>query len=129
MGERLPNRTHVSVIADGIRATANNRVHGLKGKSGLVNLPGFNLVNGIVPDYMHGVLMGPTKSLMYCWFSPSHSRKGYFVGRELKEISRRMLSIKPPYFVNRLPRDLESSYAHFKPVSYRRGYCTTGHHV
>lgn len=114
VGTRFPTRTHESVIGDGMNATPNKRINGIKGSNGLARLPEFNLVTGMVPDYMHGVLMGVTKSLMQYWFSSKHSKKNYHIGKKLKEISTRMLSIKPPYYVNRLPRDLESSYAHFK---------------
>ena len=114
VADRPPLRNHESIIANGRKATPQRRVHGLKGSNGLTTLPGFNLVTGVVPDYMHGVLMGVTKSLMNCWFSSQHSKKPYYVGKDLKKISRRMLSIQPPYFVTRLPRDLESSYAHLK---------------
>ncbi|XP_021372025.1 uncharacterized protein LOC110462399 [Mizuhopecten yessoensis] len=91
-----------------------NRSMGFKGMSGLAHLQSFDLVSGTVPDYMHGVLLGLTKTLMNKWFSSSESKKNYFIGNHLKEISGRMKNIKPPDSIERLPRDLEKHYQHFK---------------
>ena len=40
-------------------------------------MPWFDIVLGIVPDYMHGVLMGVTKTLLSKWFSPSQSKQPF----------------------------------------------------
>ena len=75
-----------------------------------MSMPWDDIVLGIVPDYMHGVLMGVTKTLMFHWFSPTHCTKPYLIGNHLNSISKRMMHVKPPYFIERLPRD----YAHLK---------------
>ena len=80
----------------------------------MVALDGFDLVKGIVPDYMHGLLLGLTKTLMGKWFSPTQSGNQYFVGKELKTVATRLYSISPPPFIERLPRDLERNSSHFK---------------
>ena len=90
------------------------RVKGFKGVSGLASIHSFDLVDGIVPDYMHAVLLGVTSTLMFKWFSPTQSNKSYFVGKHLKEISRRLQNIKPPASIERLPRDLEKHYKNLK---------------
>jgi hypothetical protein len=95
-------------------ATASKRVKGFKGLSGLACLEEFDIVNGTVPDYMHAVLLGIVKTLMNKWFSPTESGNDYFIGKQLKNISARFSTIKPPYFIERLPRDLEKNYSHFK---------------
>ena len=63
---------------------------------------------------MHGLLLGLTKTLMSKWFSPTQSGNPYFVGKELKTVATRLYSISPPPFIERLPRDLERNYSHFK---------------
>lgn len=108
------DRKHETVLANMRAGSAQNRSKGFKGMSGLANLEGFNLVLGIVPEYMHGVLLGVTKTLLNLWFSPSHSSKVYFIGKHIKAISHRMKNIKPPDGIERLPRDLEKNYNHFK---------------
>lgn len=85
-----------------------------KGKSGLLSLKGFDFVQGIVPDYMHGVLLGVTKNLLHKWFSPTENKQAYFIGNRLKEISVRLQNIRPLECIERLPRDIEKHYGNFK---------------
>lgn len=113
-GSRYPARNHENVITHMRMGTTRNRIKGFKGLSGLAELKGYNIVNGTLPDYMHGVLLGVTKILLNKWFSPSQSQNECFIGRHLKEISKRMQNIKPPDSIERLPRDLEKHFNHFK---------------
>ena len=87
---------------------------GFKGTSSMCLLDNFCVTTGIVPDYMHCVLLGVTKTLLQKWFSPSQSKNEYYVGGSLKTVSRRLQSIKPPDYIERLPRDLEKHYANLK---------------
>lgn len=98
----------------GPNATKCKRMKGICGISGLNAMPWFDVVWGILPDYMHGVLMGLTKKLLYLWFSPTSSGQQYFVGNHLKKISARLYNIQPPDYVERLPRDIEKHYSNFK---------------
>lgn len=107
-------RSHGNVSAAMNEGSDLNRCKGFKGTSPLINLQGYNIVDGTVPDYMHGVLLGITKTLLSKWFSPSQSRENYFIGKHIKVISKRMSTIKPPHQIERLPRDLEKHYMHFK---------------
>ncbi|XP_048255342.1 uncharacterized protein LOC125381981 [Haliotis rufescens] len=112
--EKHPFRNDTDVRLSMERGTERRRSKGFKGKSGLLSLKGFDLVIGVVPDYMHGVLLGVTKTLMYKWFSSTESRNPFFVGNKLKEISSRLQSIKPIECIERLPRDIEKHYSNFK---------------
>jgi len=58
--------------------------------------------------------MGVTKTLLSKWFSPTNCKKPYLIGKHLKSISKIFKSIKPPDYVERLPRNLEKHYAHLK---------------
>lgn len=111
---RYSDRIHEEVVMNMRIGTTKNLSKGFKGVSGFQYLEGYNLVLGTVPDYMHGVLLGVTKSLMKKWFSPSESGNEYFIGKHLKVISEKMKNIKPPDSIERLPRDLEKHYHHFK---------------
>ena len=95
-------------------ATRRHRIKGICGISRVEQFPIFDCVIGMVPDYMHGVLLGVTKSLLYKWLSSTHSSKPYFIGKQVKEISKRLQKIKPPDYVERLPRDLEKHYNNLK---------------
>ena len=50
------------------------------GVTSLAGMPWFDLVLGMVPDYMHGCLLGITKTLSYKWLSPINHRAAYFIG-------------------------------------------------
>jgi hypothetical protein len=98
----------------GPSASRTNRVKGICGPSGFISMPWFDVVNGVTPDYMHGVLMGVTKTLHYLWVSPTQSSQPYFVGKSLNVISKRLKNINPPSCIQRLPRDLEKHYNNLK---------------
>ena len=67
---------------------------------------------------MHGVLLGATKTLDVYMVFTHKQQKDFFVGKELKSISKRLMSIKPPDYLERLLRDLEKHYANFKATEY-----------
>lgn len=57
-----PMRTSESVVENSLSALqSGQRVKGFHDVTPLAKLPWFDLVLGIVPDYMHGVLLGVTK--------------------------------------------------------------------
>lgn len=58
---------------------------GFKGLSGLISIESFDLVEGILPDYMHGVLLGITNMLLSKWFSPTQSKKRIFHWKGLED--------------------------------------------
>jgi len=107
-------RSHSDVLENMQLGTVKQTVKGFKGVSALTYIDSFDVVNGIVPDYMHAVLLGITHMLMSKWFSPTQGNKEYFVGKHLKEISSRLQNIHPPASIERLPRDLEKHYKSLK---------------
>lgn len=72
---------------------------GICGITGLSSMPWFDVVHEMVPDYMHGVLMGVVKRLLYLWFSPTNFGKPYLLGKLIKEISKMLINICPPDYV------------------------------
>lgn len=103
--ERFPLRDSDDIKYNlGPMATAEGkRIKGVLGITGLTSMTWFDVVLGIVPDYMHGVLMGVTKMLLNKWFSPSQCKKPFFIGKHLRSISRRLTGIKPPDYIERFP--------------------------
>ena len=78
---------------------------GIKGLSALHILPSFDVVNGIVIDYMHCVLEGVGKKLMNLWFSVvGHP---YYIKRHMSIVNARLLGIKPPDTITRTPRGID----------------------
>ncbi|WAR04529.1 hypothetical protein MAR_019898 [Mya arenaria] len=111
---RFHTRSNENILQLMNAASDKNRQKGFKGLSGLTYLHEFDTVNGSVPDYMHCILQEIVKSIITKWFSPTPSGKHFFIGKYLKQISERLVKIKPPYYIERLPRDLEKHYSHFK---------------
>ena len=90
--ERFPLRDSNDINYNlGPKATAGGkRINVIIGINGLTSMPWFDIVLGIVPDYMYGVLMGVTKTLLSKWFSPSQSKQPFFIGNHLHDISKRL---------------------------------------
>ena len=47
-------------------------------------MPWFDVVLGMVHDYMHGCLLGVTKTLLYKWFSATNHEQPYFIGGQVQ---------------------------------------------
>ena len=108
-------RTSESVVEDSLtEVECRNRVSGFHDVTPLAKLPWFDLVLGIVPDYMHGVLLGVTKQLRNLWLASSTFKKPWFIGHKIKAIDKRLKDMKPPDFIQRLSRQLKTGRAYFK---------------
>eukprot|EP00112_Aurelia_sp_Birch-Aquarium-sp1_P025623 Seg8607.1 transcript_id=Seg8607.1/GoldUCD/mRNA.D3Y31 product="hypothetical protein" protein_id=Seg8607.1/GoldUCD/D3Y31 len=116
--QRAPLRTSEQIKADAVKATNRSRIKGVIGPSGLSFMPWYGYAKMTVPDYMHGCLLGVTKTLMQLWFSPTNRAEPFFIGSLLKEIAKDLSALKPPDFIERLPRDLEKHFSHFKASEY-----------
>lgn len=81
----LPNeervfRDHETFKQDALRATPDHPVNGIKGPSPFLLLRNFDIVRGILPDYLHCFLLGITKMFMNLFFDSSHhGRRGIWV--------------------------------------------------
>ncbi|CAN7948710.1 unnamed protein product, partial [Ixodes pacificus] len=73
-------------------------VNGVKGPSPLANLPHFNLVWVFSVDYMHGVLLGVARQFTDYLFNSTNCHENFYI------VNKRLLSIRPPHCVTRLPR-------------------------
>ncbi|KAM7282555.1 uncharacterized protein ISCGN_002702 [Ixodes scapularis] len=84
-------------------------VNGVKGPSALMNLKGFDLVEGMSAEYMHCVLQGVVRQFTELLFSSSSSRQPYYMGARgsVVKVNARLQSIKPPHCITRLPRSIE----------------------
>ena len=61
------------------------KVNGIKGPSYFMTLPTFSICDGIVPDYMHGVLLGVVKKLLCLWFDATEHKKYYKINKTYPE--------------------------------------------
>lgn len=87
---------------------------GIKGVSLLLGLDWYVMVYGMVPDYMHGLLLGVTKTNPSLMFSLSNSSKPYFVRKNIKSADKILKNMKPNDQISRLPRKLEKNLHYFK---------------
>ncbi|CAN8029864.1 unnamed protein product, partial [Ixodes persulcatus] len=101
------DRDHPSMLEDMRTAAMTKRtVHGVKGPTPLLNVPGFDIVWSFRPDFMHCVLLGVVRQLSDLWFSDVG--KEHYIGAPttVAEVDCRLLSQKPHQCFNRPPRSV-----------------------
>jgi hypothetical protein len=106
-----PTRTTESVLSNAqevIASQTRKPVKGIKGVSVLFEIDYLDPVDAVVPDYMHGVLLGTTKKLLSLWFNKEHSKKAYYLGKNMRDINNRLMAMKPTDALSRLPRKVET---------------------
>lgn len=100
-------RTPEQMLKDATEAVHRQCVvNGVKGPSILSLLPKFNIVDGLVPEYMHCVILGVVRQLGRLWFDSSNHNEEFYIGQSVDRISDLLLHIKPPREAARLPRVL-----------------------
>ncbi|KAL5011498.1 hypothetical protein ScPMuIL_004363 [Solemya velum] len=95
------------------------RIEGFLGESVLWHLPYFSMVNGIVIDYMHGILLGITKKFLDYWFHSKFSCQPFNISRTISDIDNILKQIRPLYVIHRKPRILTNTYQHWKASELR----------
>jgi len=89
-------------------------------------LPGFDYIDGLIPDYMLNILLGVTIKLAGLWFESSNHSEEYYLGRDIIRIDKDLMTIKPPsnileFFVLLIFENFE------KHMSGTLGYFTTAY--
>ena len=103
----LTLRSKAGFLDDALNSTSENPVNGIKGVSPLLFLPVFDIVEGFVPDYLHCVLLGVVRMFSGLWFdSVNHGKSWYIKQSGVSQVSEKLLSLKPPSDISRLPRSL-----------------------
>lgn len=83
------------------------QVCGIKAPSPLLKLPSFDIVSGIAIDAMHCVYLGVVKQLVGLWFTSKHSGQRWYCGNKVERVDKRLLEIKPPSVITRIPRSIQ----------------------
>lgn len=113
-------RTSKDIEQDSSKALhENSSVNGFRSPSPLFGLPGFSIPLGVSIDYMHGVCLGVVKTLVSLWFDSSNTGKKWYCGELVHQVDSRLLSIKPPSAITRVPRSIDSHRKHWKAAEYR----------
>ncbi|KAL1454698.1 hypothetical protein MTO96_043708 [Rhipicephalus appendiculatus] len=95
-------RTELQMLNDmEIALKGGAAVHGVKTVSPLISLPHFNIVWSFVPDYMHCILLGVARQFLELWFN---SDSPCSISRQQHIVDHRLMSVKPPRDVRRMPR-------------------------
>jgi Transposase family tnp2 len=79
---------------------------GIIGPSLLSLLPQFDIVHGMVPDYMHCICLGVVRQMARLWFDSKNHNEPFYIGKSTGLIDRRLLAIKPPCSLSRTPRSI-----------------------
>ena len=99
--------------------TTGMNTFGVKGLSYLSLLGSYCPVDSMGIDYMHGVLLGVMKLLLKLWFSSENSSEVFSHTKQVKEVDKRSLSIKPPDDITRRPRSTEHHIKYWKASELR----------
>ncbi|CAN8008565.1 unnamed protein product, partial [Ixodes pacificus] len=101
-----PERTEIQMIADMEEALDTGTVvRGVRTASPLINLEHFDIVWGFVPDYMHCVLLGVGRQFLEYWLEAT--REEFYIGNRIAELDQKLLAMRPPKDVRRMPRSLK----------------------
>lgn len=92
------------------------KVCGHKAPSALLELSNFDIVNGIGIDSMHCIFLGVVKQLIGLWFNSKHCGEKWYCGNKVEEVDSRLLQIKPPSDVSRVPRSIDSHLKFWKGI-------------
>ena len=106
--EELPDgRDHNTTVEIAeIAKIEEQSIFGIKGPSAIADLPYFDMINGVVPDYMHCVLLGVCRQIATLWFDSKSSTQPWYIGLNTARIDANLMSIKPPSTVSRAPRSV-----------------------
>ena len=91
--------------------------NGVKGANPLLSIRSFNVIDGFVVDYMHGVLLGVAKQMCCLWLEIRPSA-AWYIGNKKGAIDKLLLQIKPPSNLTRTPRSVRS-IAQWKASEWR----------
>jgi hypothetical protein len=101
-----PNRSHEKSYEQAQTATLSLTQHvgGVKGMSLLYLLPFFDVIKGVVPDYMHCILLGIVKQFLNLWLTSTNEPFHIKNGKLIDEI---ILTACPPDEIRRVLRSLD----------------------
>lgn len=108
LGDVGPQRTLEQHLADcnSIDQLEVDNINGVKGTSVVLLLDTFHIIDSLVPDYMHCVLLGVVNTFVEAWFDSSSFENEWYLGRHVKEFDFRLMNIKPPSEITRTPRSI-----------------------
>jgi hypothetical protein len=79
-----------------------------------MTLKSYDIVKSNAIDYMHGVLLGLNKLLIKLWISSTFNKEKYSISQYVEIIHSRLIQLKPPAFITRVPRTLSDHFKYWK---------------
>lgn len=105
--DKLKLRDVEEVWRNGLLAVQSETpVKGVKGNSILTEIPNFDMINGMIPEYMHCVVEGVFKMLLEA-FLARDEKAAYSIGSKIKQLKARFNQIKLTSSAARVPRSLD----------------------
>ncbi|XP_067203731.1 uncharacterized protein [Linepithema humile] len=106
MNEVPPKRTENETIEHmRLSLTSRKPVYGVKNPSCLINLQGFNIISGFVPDSMHCLCLGIAEQFVGYWIE-SNNLPYSLSNNDINKIDNLLLTIKAPNQIVRLSRSI-----------------------
>lgn len=84
-----------------------------------MTLKSYDFVKSTSIDYMHGVLLGIGKLLINLWISSTHSKEIFSISNYVEVIDQRLLQIRPPSIITRVPISLSDHFKYWKASELR----------
>ncbi len=110
-------RSHETTLREAIEAVNSScSVYGVKGPSILHLLPGFNLISGMIPDYMHCVLIGVVHQFVNLWIESPNTAYYWKNPSKTDDILNK---VKPPSDIRRIFRSLSQFFPLWKASEFR----------
>ncbi|KAJ1532215.1 hypothetical protein ONE63_000835 [Megalurothrips usitatus] len=78
-----------------------------------------DFIRSMAIDIMHGVFLGVCKLLMKLWFSSEYNQFEFSLNNLVQLVDARLKLIRPPSFVQRVPRSIEKHLKHWKASEYK----------
>lgn len=91
--------------------------NGMKEKSILCDIPGFDIIHNLDVDWMHCIGLEVCRQFGDLWYNPVNSGREFDYGTYLKQLDKVLTSYKPSPKVSRTPIKL-SDIIHWKAYEW-----------
>lgn len=98
-----PLRSH-----EGTEKHAELKKFGIRGRSILCDIPGFNIISCLDLDWAHAVLFGVTRQFTKLMILSSLRKRPFSLYKNIKKVDEYLKAIKPSLEVSRTPRKLSA---------------------
>ena len=83
-------------ISNHVDSASCPHIDGVRGKSCLASLSGFDFILDAPPDPLHQLYIGVTKRMMSLWFDRENNCHPWYVGNRMKDIDAYIATINIP---------------------------------